>query len=299
MRTWPPTALRRVVLVGQHPVDLLGEPARDRRRERAARLRARGPSRRSRRRRPGCARAPRDVMTTSNEPSANGSRVASPRSTPAKSSTVISPASTIAPTVARVSGRPRRRRSRGRRPDRRAGRASNAWRPKPAPTSSTRSPRRRPSLSKRIVSTQIAPVPPQLLDVVRHRQHLAVLVDRHLRAAPPAPPLDDASAPGRADPGAQRGVVEAARDRRGERAGVAGRALQHRVAVGAGHLGQRASVGGDERRAGAHRLDGGQAEALVEARHDGQLGLGVQLDDPLVGHALTRSRCAGAGRAGR
>ena len=121
-------------------------------------------------------------------------------------------------------------------------------------------------------------------DVVWHRQHLAVLVDGHLGAASPAPPVDDPAAPGRTDARAQRGVVEATRDRRRERAGIAGRALQHRVAVGARHLGQRTAVGGDERDAGAHRLDGGQAEALVEARHDGQLGLGIELDDPLVGY---------------
>jgi hypothetical protein len=36
---------------------------------------------------------------------------------------------------------------------------------------------------------------------------------------------------------------------------------------------------------GAHRLDGGQREALVERGDDGELGLGVQLDDALVGHA--------------
>ena len=46
-------------------------------------------------------------------------------------------------------------------------------------------------------------------------------------------------------------------------------------------------------RARGHRLDRRQAEPLVEAGHDGQLGLGVQLDDALVGHAATRtSTCA-------
>ena len=34
---------------------------------------------------------------------------------------------------------------------------------------------------------------------------------------------------------------------------------------------------------GAHRLDRRQAEAFVQARHDGHLGLGVELDDALVG----------------
>ena len=65
---------------------------------------------------------------------------------------------------------------------------------------------------------------------------------------------------------------------------VACPALQHRVAVAAGHLGQRAAVGGDQADAGRHRLDGRQAESLVQAGHDGQLGLGVELDDALVVH---------------
>ena len=43
-----------------------------------------------------------EVMTTSKESSANGSLVASPRSTPLKRSRSISPASTMPPSVARV-----------------------------------------------------------------------------------------------------------------------------------------------------------------------------------------------------
>ena len=41
-----------------------------------------------------------------------------------------------------------------------------------------------------------------------------------------------------------------------------------------GHLGQRASIGGHQADASAHRLDRREAEALVEAGYDGQLGLG-------------------------
>ena len=52
-------------------------------------------------------------------------------------------------------------------------------------------------------------VPTQLGDVVGHRQHLAVLVDRQLGAVLPTPPLDDSTATCLADAGAQFGVVEA------------------------------------------------------------------------------------------
>ena len=60
---------------------------------------------------------------------------------------------------------------------------------------------------------------------------------------------------------------------------------QRGVVVGADDLGQGAAGGGDERDAARHGLDGRQREALVERGHDGQLGLGVQLDDALLGHA--------------
>ena len=63
----------------------------------------------------------------------------------------------------------------------------------------------------------------QLGDVGRHRQHLAVLLDGELGAAPPRPAVEHALASGGADAGAQLGVVEAAADRRGQRVGVAGR----------------------------------------------------------------------------
>ena len=66
---------------------------------------------------------------------------------------------------------------------------------------------------------------------------------------------------------------------------VARRHEQGGLVVGADDLGQRAAGGGDERHAARHGLDGRQREALVERRHDGQLGLAVQLVDPLVGDA--------------
>ena len=128
-------------------------------------------------------------------------------------------------------------------------------------------------------------VPPELGDVGRHRQHLAVLVDGHLGAALPRPTIEHALATGGADPGAGVGIVEATADRRGERVDVAGLAAEHRLAVDAGDLGEGAAVGGDERGTGTHRLDRRQAEPLVEARHDGQFGFGVELDDALVADA--------------
>src|SRR6266542_4245522 len=122
--------------------------------------------------------------------------------------------------------------------------SSKAWRPNPAPASSTRSPRRTPSRSKRMVSTSDAAVPAQLADIVRHRQHLAVLLDGLRRAMVPGPTVDHPPAPGVPDTGAQPGIVEAAADGRGQRVGVAGRGLQHGLTVGAGDLRQGAAIGG-------------------------------------------------------
>src|SRR3546814_4989628 len=56
------------------------------------------------------------------------------------------------------------------------------------------------------------------------------------------------------------------------------------VAVLADHRGDRSAGGAHERGAAGHGLDGGQREALVERRHDGHLGLGVELDDAALGH---------------
>ena len=52
-----------------------------------------------------------------------------------------------------------------------------------------------------------------------------------------------------------------------------------------GHLGEHAAVGGHQRGAGAHGLDGGETESFVQARDHGHLGFGVELDDAVVTHA--------------
>ena len=197
----------------QHPVDLLGQPRRHGGGEAC---------------RPGCstrtssASAPTsswmcsstsDVITRSNVPSANGSRVASPRSTPTQRSAAISPASTIA--AERVAGarRPRRRRSRGRRRGRRGGRTRTRGGRSRHRRRAPGRPGCRPSSSKRIVSTQTPRrCRAQLGHVLRHRQHLAVLLDGQLGAAAPAPSLDHPAPAGGADAGAELGVVEAAAD---------------------------------------------------------------------------------------
>ena len=163
------------------------------------------------------------VITPSNVPSANGSRVASPRSTPTKRSVGISPASTIAANVARVLDAPRRRRSRGRRRWRRGGRSSNAWRPKPAPASSTRSPGRTPeSIEADRQHAQSRPFRRSLstlcgiastsryCSTVSSAQCLQL--HRSTTRRRPAAPIA----------GAQLGVVEAAADGRGQRVDVAG-----------------------------------------------------------------------------
>ena len=60
-------------------------------------------------------------------------------------------------------------------------------------------------------------------------------------------------------------------------------AAEDGLAVGSSDLGGRAAVGRDQRGPRTHRLDGREAEPLVEARHHGQFRFGVELDDPLVG----------------
>ena len=81
------------------------------------------------------------------------------------------------------------------------------------------------------------------------------------------------------------GVLERQTDLGGETLGVASLALEHGVAVFAGDFGKSAAIGGNQRRASAHCFDCRKAETLVEARHHGQFGLGVQLDDALVADA--------------
>ena len=293
MRTWPPSAHRGVVLVGQHPADLLGQPRRHGDGERAA-----GPQH------PDQLGERADVVgdvlehlggdDASKVSSANGSRVASPRSTPTKRSIVD------------LAGLDHRRRTSprglhdlvggvvegddvGAAAGALEGVAAEAGAEVEHEVARAAAPSSVEADGEHVRSR---PFRRELGDVRRHRQHLAVLLDGELGAAPPRPAVEHALAAGGADAGAQLGVVEAAADRRGQRLGVAGRARQHGLAVGAGDLGQRAAVGGDERRAGGHRLDRRQAEALVEARHDGQLGLGVELDDALVGDAGDERRRA-------
>ena len=116
----------------------------------------------------------------------------------------------------------------------------------------------------------------RLAGIASTSRYCSTVCSAHL---PPRPALEDALAPGRADTGAQLGVVQAARDGGGQRSGVAGPARQHRLAVATGHLRQRPAVGRHQCGAGDHRLDRRQAEPLVQARDDGELGLGVQLDD--------------------
>ena len=118
-------------------------------------------------------------------------------------------------------------------------------------------------------------------------------------AVPPAPALDHSTSAGVADPRSQLGVVETAPNDRHERVDIAGPALQHRVAVAPGHFGQRAAVGGNQADACRHRFDRRKAETFVQARHDGELGLGVELDDALVGHAADELDVRHAGRADR
>src|SRR3954453_6470239 len=220
------------------------------------------------------------ATTRSNSPSANGSCSASPclmsasapwgpspacfiaanrSSTPESSSASMSKAITSAP-----------RRY-----------ISNAWRPPPQPMSSTRSPGSSPSRSKSTVSTLVL----LLLGLVV-RDHFLVGRRDLLRHRAPAEELLDPLPPRRAVPRTPLGVVEQRRDGLLELPDVAGRHQVGAQPVGADHLGDRAGVRGDQRRAAGHQLGGGEREALVERGHAGELGGAHQLDELGVADAM-------------
>src|SRR6478735_5337177 len=194
----------------------------------------------------------------SNSPSANGSWSASPCLMSAEAPAGTSPCSFIAPKISSTpasssasmsnatTSAPRRY-------------ISNAWRPPPAPMSSTRSPGRRPSRSKSTVSTGAL-----LLFAPIVGDHFLV-GDGDLRGhGPPAEQLVHALAAGGAVPGATLRVVEHPRDGDLELADVAGRDQVGAQPVGADDLGDGPGVGDDQRRGTGHQLRGRQREALVE-----------------------------------
>ena len=116
----------------------------------------------------------------------------------------------------------------------------------------------------------------------RHLEADPVLLDGLHGGVHPRPAVDDALAAAGADRAAEVVLLEGPAQLGGQRLAVA-RGHEHGgVAVGADDLGDGPAGGGHERHAAGHGLDGGEREALVERRHDGQLGLGVELDDPLL-----------------
>src|SRR6478735_2149530 len=216
----------------------------------------------------------------SNSPSANGSWSASPCLMSAEAPAGTSPCSFIAPKISSTpasssasmsnatTSAPRRY-------------ISKAWRPPPAPMSSTRSPGSRPSRSKSTVSTgALLLLTPVVGDdfFVGGRD-----LDGH---RPPAEQLVDALAPGRAVPRPSLGVVEHLRDRGLELADVAGGDQVGAQPVGSDDLGNGSGVGDDQRGGAGHQLGRRQREALVERGHAGELGRAHQLDQLGVSHAV-------------
>ena len=108
---------------------------------------------------------------------------------------------------------------------------------------------------------------------------------------------------GGAPPGERGGALAAPRDeavaldarrpQQGGRegAGVVGVGQQGGAAAG---LRQRGAIGRHDRRAGRHRLDAGDAEALVERRHGEDGGARVKRGELLVGHVADPARLSAA-----
>ena len=112
-----------------------------------------------------------------------------------------------------------------------------------------------------------------------------VLLGGALGGLAPREPVEHAAPAAFAEAGPLLGVVERLDELHRQRVGVGGGHGHRAVARRADDLGERAAGGGDERDAAGHGLDRGEREPFVERRHDGDLRLGVQLHDALVGDA--------------
>jgi hypothetical protein len=120
---------------------------------------------------------------------------------------------------------------------------------------------------------------------VGHGEDFAVLIDRERCAVSPTPALDDPLASRLTDTSTQNFIVKTSANGSGECIGVSCWAGQHRVTVPSGDLGQCATSRRDEAYTRRHCFDRREAESFVETWHHGQLALGIQLDDALVGDA--------------
>ena len=134
-----------------------------------------------------------DVTTASNEPSGNGSMVASPRRVPTKlvldltgfghgGERGLVPTTSSAAWSRAMTRWPRRANSK-------------ACRPNPAPASSTRPPGAQPEIDETVEAdgqhrVGYRPLRRDLGQVVGHGEHLTVLLDGELGAAPPRPAFD-------------------------------------------------------------------------------------------------------------
>ena len=227
--------------------------------------------------------------------SGNGRRVASPLTAAASASGSGGLAGLGAwPRTGRRRPSARRRRSRGRRPGRPGGTTSKAWRPAPQPRSSTqvaglagRAGRSRRSASAQRVRL-LAP------GGARYCSTVCSAVCRQVqwsmtRWRPAAPTV--ARSVGVVEGAARCLAASASLSPGGTR-----KAVSPSVPTTSGRAPPVVATSGTPQR---HRLDGRQREALVERRHDGQLGLGVELDDALVGHAGDELDVRRRGRAAR
>ena len=290
-RTWPPgvswysSDSTQLMASGRQRGTVTAMPRR--------RAGARGPIRGWRRRRRGCARAPRARGPPGRRSRrGKGSASVSPWTAVAGCPGAISPASIMAAIVPRtwahlvgtgVEGHhqaPRRAASKAWRPNRSRGRARDPGADAEPVVVDGQHPGLPPRASGGSRSTSVAGGAPGSgfpwvggpCSRPRSRR-------RHL----PGEAADHPSWPAEPRRARSSGLVEQAGDRsRPARPDSSGGDQQARLPVGAHDLGQGSTGGGDHRHAAGHGLDRRQREAFVERGHDRDLGLAVQMGGVLV-----------------
>jgi len=123
------------------------------------------------------------------------------------------------------------------------------------------------------------------LNVGRLCEKRAVMLNRARSGVTPGPPINNALTPGSADAIAKFWIIKRDAQHGGECFAIAGRNNKRSFVVIANNLGQCSTTGGNEGNAAAHGFDGRQREAFIQRRNNGDLGLGIELNDAFFGDA--------------